>query len=72
MRIAYSILRHFFYRGFAAWRAEKILNIVLCPTNSTQISAIYKLTARPTGCLAEHCICTVLEHMQILRSLYYK
>jgi hypothetical protein len=69
MRIPHSIHSHFFYRGFAAWRAENRVSIVLCPTNNTQTSTVYKLTGGPTGCLAEYCICIVLEHMQIPHSI---
>jgi hypothetical protein len=42
VRIPHSILRHFLDRGFSGWRAENWASIVLCPTNSTQTSAIYK------------------------------
>jgi hypothetical protein len=69
MRIPVSIFRQFFDRGFAVWRVEKRVSIVPCPTNSTEISATYKLTRVATGCLAEHCICFVLEHMRIPHSI---
>jgi hypothetical protein len=42
--IPHSILSQFLDCGFSAWRAENWVSIVLCPTNSTQSSAIYKLT----------------------------
>jgi hypothetical protein len=45
MQIPHSILTQFLDPGFAAWQAENRVSIVLSPTNSTQISAIYKLTA---------------------------
>jgi hypothetical protein len=53
---SHSILRHFFDRGLAASRAEKIVSIFSCPTKSTQISAVYKLIGGTTGFLVEHYI----------------
>jgi len=53
---SHPILRQFFYRGLAASRDEKRVSIVLCPTNSTQISTVYNLAGGPTGCFAEHYI----------------
>jgi hypothetical protein len=47
-------------RGFSGGRAQNWASIVLCPTNSTQNSAIYKLTSGPAGWLAQHCTSIVL------------
>ena len=69
MRIRVSIFRQFFDHGFAVWWVEKRVSIVPCPTNSTEISTTYKLTGVTTGCLAEHCICIVLEDMWIPHSI---
>ena len=59
-RIPHSILSHFLNCGFSARRAENWVSIVLCPTNSTQSSTIYKLTGRLAGWLAQHCTSIVL------------
>jgi hypothetical protein len=40
---AASRLRHFLDRGFSGWGPEKWAFVLLCPTNSTNSSAIYKL-----------------------------
>jgi hypothetical protein len=69
MWIPHSILRHFLDCGFAAWRDENRVFVVSCPTNSTQTSTIYKLIGEITGCLVEHCIFIVLEHMRIPHSI---
>jgi hypothetical protein len=69
MQIPHTILRHFLDHEFAAWRVGNRVSIVSCPTNSTQTSVIYKLTGGPTGCLVEHCIFIVLEHMRIPHSI---
>jgi hypothetical protein len=36
--------KHFLDRGFSGWRALSSVSVVLCPTNSMESSAIYKLT----------------------------
>ena len=43
--LPHSILSHFFNHEFPGWKAQNCASIVLCPTNNTQSSAIYKLTA---------------------------
>ena len=45
VRIPHSILSHFLDRGFLGWRAQNWASVVSCPTNSTESSAIYKLTS---------------------------
>ena len=39
-----SILSHFLDHGFSGWGPENWVFVVSCPTNSTDSSAIYKLT----------------------------
>ena len=46
VRIPHSILSHFLDRGFSGWQAQNWASIVLCPTNSTQTSVIYKLISK--------------------------
>jgi hypothetical protein len=57
-RIPY--LATFLDHGFLGWRAKKWASIALCPTNSTQSSAIYKLTGGLAGWMAQHCNSIVL------------
>jgi hypothetical protein len=45
MQIPHFILGHFLDHGFTSWRAENEVSIVLCPTNSTYTSTIYKFTS---------------------------
>jgi hypothetical protein len=68
VRIPHSIPRHFLDRGFSGWRAQNWASIVLCPTNSTQNSALYKLTSGPAGWMAQHCTPIVLCHPNNSRS----
>jgi len=56
MWIPHSILGHFLDHGFTTWQAENRVSIVLCPTNTTQTSVIYKLTEGLAGCSTEHYI----------------
>jgi hypothetical protein len=51
---------HILDRGFSGGRAENWVSIVLCPTNSTQNSTIYKLTSGPADWLTQHCTSIVL------------
>jgi hypothetical protein len=53
-------LATFLDRGLAGWRAQNWASIVLCPANSTQSCAIYKLTSGLAGWLAQHCTSIVL------------
>jgi hypothetical protein len=46
----------FWIMGLQAWRAENRVSIVLCPTNTTHNSVIYKLTGGLVVCFIEHCI----------------
>ena len=42
----HSILMQFLDRGFSGWQAQNWASDVLCPTNSTDSSAIYKMRHR--------------------------
>ena len=55
-----SLIPYFATFWIVGSRAQNWASIVLCPTNSTQSFAIYKLTGRIVGWLAQHCTFIVL------------